>query len=185
MVIEYENVGLELANDSDMFLNFQLWLYENDNSFEVHIGPNNCDTSAWFDAIGPYVGVDSMNTFNGQYLKGTASNPTLTGNIDDQLNGSPPANIVYRFVPSTVGLSSLNTVNFSYAPNPITDQLFLKGNESIQSLYLTDMLGRWHRVNFTTSPAETIVDLNQLQKGIYLVHIQTQLGQQVVKIFKQ
>ncbi|MDD4085972.1 MAG: T9SS type A sorting domain-containing protein, partial [Bacteroidales bacterium] len=57
-------------------------------------------------------------------------------------------------------------------PNPITDFLYVETKEKIESVSVYDLSGKL----ILTSDA-TVVDLNQVKKGFYLVQVQTKTGQ--------
>ena len=78
---------------------------------------------------------------------------------------------------------------FAIYPNPVKDIAYLSMQDNIivQSMALYDINGRVIR-NFTTPDAKgltTIVNLNGVEKGIYLLHIQSDEGFTVIKIYKQ
>jgi len=57
-------------------------------------------------------------------------------------------------------------------PNPITDFLYVQTKEKIESVSVYDLSGKL----ILTSDA-TVVDLNQVKQGFYLVQVQTKTGQ--------
>jgi hypothetical protein len=177
-IIEYNNIGLELATDTAMFLNFQLWLYEDDNSFEIRIGPNNCDSTAWFNGKGPYIGLDTMNTFNGLYLSGDPTSPVLVGSVDAQLSGSPPNGMVYRFVPAPrTGIAEKRNVTFSIYPNPSTGGYTeVYASTEISAVYLSDLSGRRMRADVQPKKNYARINTQTLRPGLYLLTVETSSG---------
>jgi hypothetical protein len=183
-IVEYRNVGLELANDTSMFLNFQLWLYESDYSIEVRIGPNNCDTTAWFYSKGPYIGLDTMNTFKGLYLSGNPTNPVWVASVDSQLTGTPPNGMVYRFVPAPrTSMSETTAASFHVYPNPArTSPVEIYGSTAIEAVSVTDLSGRQQHCSVKINKHYATVETAELSSGIYVFNIKTALGHIIKKV---
>lgn len=177
-IVEYNNVGLELSNDTSSYLNFQLWLYETDYSIEVRIGPNNCDSTAWFYSKGPYIGLDTMNTFNGLFLSGNSSSPVLVDSVDAQLSGSPPNGMVYRFVPAPrTGITEKYNLTFSMYPNPATGgQIEVYAPTEISEIYLSDITGRRMTTDVQLNKNYARINTQTLRPGLYLLTVETSSG---------
>ena len=121
-IIGLDNAGI-LGGDSSEYVNFQVRLYEEDNSLELHYGPTyvlpeSYEEDGW---DGPYIGFEDYVYANGvegdEYLFSLNEdplNPTITHSIYDQVGlfGTPPEGTVYRFVPVPVS----GVEEFSFAP---------------------------------------------------------------------
>jgi len=86
-------------------------------------------------------------------------------------------------VDEMLGTTDVNEAGFAYYPNPVKDKLYFNGNEKIQSVQVFDMSGRL----VLTEQSIGMIQLNvtTLQKGIYLVRVQTDKQLKVFKIVKE
>ncbi len=113
-IVQLDNGGI-FAGDSSEYINFQVRLYEQDHSLELHYGanyilPETYQADGW---EGPHIGFEDYVYANGvdgeEYLfslNGDPLSPTVVHSIYDQtgLIGTPPEGTVYRFVPVVVGV---------------------------------------------------------------------------------
>lgn len=103
--IEWKNAGsfeeLNEANSLDMFINFQLWLYEGSNRIEFHFGSNNInDPDLFFGGFGIYLGTTDINPdtdelYNPHFFGGTIDAPFLIESAEP-IEGTPTPGTVYR-----------------------------------------------------------------------------------------
>ncbi|NJM78880.1 MAG: T9SS type A sorting domain-containing protein [Flavobacterium sp.] len=75
---------------------------------------------------------------------------------------------------------------FLVYPNPMTNEVFVtsKNNTSIESLNITDVLGKTiysEKINST----KTQLDVSGFQKGIYFLRVKSNGSEEVVKMIKQ
>ena len=117
--IEWKNAGSYNESQSgtlDMFINFQLWLYEGSNTIEFHFGTNNItDEDLFYGGEGSYMGVvdADQNTgdyFNPHFFSGSIDAPVLSA-AEVTITGTPPADYVYRLsldVPLDVTVTGQN-----------------------------------------------------------------------------
>jgi hypothetical protein len=69
------------------------------------------------------------------------------------------------------------------SPNPVRDQLFLRGYEKVQTLTVYDLAG--HEILTINKPGSTI-NIQQLKSGVYIIKMnRTDNSQKTVKILKQ
>jgi len=80
---------------------------------------------------------------------------------------------------STVGV---NSNQFAYYPNPVTDVLYFKGNSNLKSVQVYDLLGKL--IIDQHSNAISNIDLSALQSGTYILKTTTDKGQNTFKIIK-
>jgi hypothetical protein len=156
MKFQWKNMA-PADNDEGDFVNFQLWLFEADNSMEVHVGPRHLTSFASWNDSGPPVGMFlstySLGTFYHQiYLTGDASHPVGSLEYDDvlrHLDNMPAEGTVYRFAfpQQGAGVERLAARSgISFQPNPahgtarITLPGELAGKQAVLHLY--DALGR-------------------------------------------
>jgi len=83
--------------------------------------------------------------------------------------------------------TSLNTVNtttdqFAYYPNPVKDLLHFKGNDSVKSVQVYDLLGKLILNQHSNSIVN--VDLSAFQQGTYILKATTEKGTYTSKIIK-
>lgn len=103
--IEWKNAGsyeeLFEGNSQDMFINFQLWLYEGTNTIEFRFGENFInDPALFYGSFGIYLGVTDadMNTdefTNAHFFTGSINAPELSMS-DVTIEGTPAEGTVYR-----------------------------------------------------------------------------------------
>lgn len=189
--IEWKNVGFYTELDQDSistsYTNFQLWLYEGFNNFEIHIGPNSitqpdlCYDGATGVTIG-YVAEYNTETDTpiGEVLLLTG-NPTApdvnnTGNIST-LSGTIPENTVYLFeFMEIVNIEEVAIANLDFvlSPNPATESFTIESSfpiSEIESVSIITITGKL--VVKTNLENGNFVDVSELTEGVYLVQIVT------------
>jgi hypothetical protein len=128
--IEWKNVGsYDEGAPYNMFMNFQMWLYEGTNIIEYHYGPSmiNNPFVFYYEETGAYIGfltIDDVNYdfLNIHLLNGPAATPVLSVN-EAAINGTPANGTIYRFSPVTLDISAISAVSSSVSlyPNPAGD----------------------------------------------------------------
>ncbi|MFZ1677776.1 MAG: hypothetical protein WAT91_10915, partial [Saprospiraceae bacterium] len=127
--MEFKNAGsyyeMDSNNTLNMFINFQLWLYEGSYTVEFHFGSHFInDPGLFYDGeIGAYIGitdadVDNEILYSPHFLGGSAVNPALS-TLLSPINGTPDDGIVYRLSlaePLIVNVAGQNATSFC-APN--------------------------------------------------------------------
>ena len=102
--IEWKNAGSyeELIDGTlDMFINFQLWLYEGSNRIEFRFGDNNInDPDVFYGGFGIYLGTTDANQnteelSNPHFFSGSIDMPVLSAS-EGTIEGTPSAGTVYR-----------------------------------------------------------------------------------------
>ena len=205
--IEWKDVGFysewDNTGTAENIVNFQLWIYEGSNNFEIRYGPSNIvdTTGSIYDFNGPSSGIlDSfdLNTevFNEFWLlSGDPLKPSLVDIPDftsiyttDALSDMPMDGMVYQF------LNPLsNTVNFAKSnamkvyPNLVSNQFFVEVNEDILSekttFALNDQLGR-PIYNKEITNTKTELSLEGFPSGFYYATIFNDKGLGTAKIVK-
>lgn len=186
--IEWNNVGFF----EDVFINgssnsnatnFQLWVFEINNSFEIHFGPNSItDLNLAFEgASGTNITlVEELDTdnetlgVNGAYvLLGSPVDPTfsnvntLTEIENSALNGVIPNGTVYRFTPVPLNVVGFDISKLSLFPNPASTILNITGLKQKEAYCIYDYTGRLITKN-TVDVDETIT-IENLSNGLYLL----------------
>ena len=127
--LEYKNAGsyAEYAemNTMDMYINFQMWLYEETNMIQFRFGPSSIDDPALFyeDLSGAFIGTgdyDEANDilFNGHFITGDAANPSMSAQFFP-IDGTPADGMVYTLyisTPITIDIAAEQVTSYC-APN--------------------------------------------------------------------
>ncbi len=103
--IEWKNAGsfdeFDDLGTTEMFVNFQVWLFEGSNRVEFHYGPSSITDADLFylGETGAIVAIASIDfnlggLFNANFLTGPTSNPILT-DMESYIDGTPEDGMVY------------------------------------------------------------------------------------------
>jgi len=184
--IEFKNCGSFDDFSLSMFVNFQIWLYETTNVIEYRYGASSVTSPEDFysgetGGIAAVVILDDLfeEVFSEDsvFLEGSPSNPTTTNQLAF-LNGTPSNGTVYRFTPATLSNDNFNLNDFTIYPNPTNNVL----NIAIQTLGLNysiqDMTGKTVQNGILN---QQVIDVNGLQKGMYLINIEEYKSQKFIK----
>lgn len=173
--VEFNNVGLTFGTAQD-FVNFQIWLYEEDFAIEFHIGPNLVSPAAYqtLGYSGAVFGLTDEANNDYRYLAGDAAAPSLEEYSDenfDSLEGVPSAGTIYRFYPdeptsTSEGLTS-NKPHIWFNGNDI--QYELAADELTTDIRVIDQQGRSVAYKKGPLPMRGNLPANQLNTGIYYV----------------
>lgn len=201
--VEWKNVGFydEFAANGTFnnITNFQLWIYETDNSFDFRFGPNTIKEGMLIHEFGSptcILGYDlgvSGTTWGGIWsIGGEPSDPSvvvfdpLSGAITQEglLNFEPPSGTVFHFGPATVTSTveitdEEDTNSLQVYPNPASDEVRIFGAPS-EKFEIYDMVGKmiW---NGRLTNDVTALDVSQWQDGIYIIRTESGQIQRIVK----
>jgi hypothetical protein len=176
------------------YLNMQYWFFEN-GDIEVHYGdclvPEEIQ-NVRKNGTGKFklgFWMYQMDTFRTHYmyLTGNASSPRLSNGLnnpfvaimyDSTLSPFPPSGTVYRFTKSFVGLESLlsDFDEIEVYPNPTKGLLNVEHltNKSIRETQVLDLTGTKVELNGTINNGQ--LDLSELKKGLYFLHMRMDEG---------
>ena len=205
--LEWKDVGF--FNEYDAFgtaenqMNFQLWIYEGSNNFEIRFGPATyTDTVGLIhDLEGPTSGfIDSLDLNNETFkafwhLAGNPLKPSLNsiesiGGLytASMLSDRPADGMVYRFINPIS-----NTENFvknnamKVYPSLVSNQFFVEVDDDLLSekttLSINDQLGR-PIFNKIITNNKTELSLGHLPNGFYYATIFNETGSGTIKIVK-
>lgn len=184
--LEVKNVGLEIEEEnsstSTLFLNYQVWLYETDNSIEYHYGDHNITNLNMLnddDYVTAILAYMTDVDFKGAYLDGNGIIPTpLYVESDDPydepfgLYDLPSPNTIYRFEVNPLSVKDQEKVEFSVFPNPTTAILNVSFEEKINKEYTVyDMTGRYVLSGTVNNENSTQIDVSALRSGTYILKI--------------
>jgi len=85
-------------------------------------------------------------------------------------------------ITTSVGIKKLNTTKISIYPNPTTSQLTLNTTEKIERISILDITGKTVKTIILTN---NTIEVSDLTKGIYFLHVQTENGMAVSKFIKE
>lgn len=171
--VEFKNAGswaeLDAFGTMDMFINFQMWVYEGSNRFEFRFGPSNIDDpSTFYEGLpGAIIGTadyDEANDIlsNGHLLGGSAANPNLSTTVTS-ISGTPANGTVYTLfidVPLAVELDAEDVTEYCEPNGSIT----------------STVLGGIPPYTYLWSNGETTPDLINLDAGTYTLTVTDQSG---------
>lgn len=190
--VEWNNVGF--YGDVDLngasatnFTNFQLWLFESDNSIEIHFGPNSItDTNLAFDDLSgsSIILVEEFNLDSGilgpngaLLLTGSPVSPSLVtvfnfNNPENNvLNGVIPNGTLYRFVPSNLSTDEFETAQLKLFPNPSKDVIHINGLTQTQPYKIYNVMGSKMMEGDVNSGSS--INIESLADGLYLIEFGT------------
>lgn len=118
----------------------------------------------------------------------------VTGNITITVGGFPISvdqNIVfdgYRIVIDAVaGVSEIITPNFLVYPNPAVDAVTLIGMNGVevQSINVVNTSGAVVRSIHDVNNENVTIDVNNMEEGIYFIHVETASSKEVIRFMKK
>lgn len=168
-ILKFQWKDLTLENDPSVRVNFQVWIYEQDQTIEFRYGPGVVSDDFSVSILHQFEG--AANPDHLLSLGGDANNPDVASSLGDRLYGKPADSTVFRF---TYMLSSVQTTNpnlVSVYPNPGkgTFQFNFEGVEEVSAF---DALGREYKVNQLSG----IYQLENAVSGIYFLDIKMEDG---------
>ncbi|WP_373876992.1 T9SS type A sorting domain-containing protein [Neptunitalea chrysea] len=113
-----------------------------------------------------YLGQDVHIAFR---VNGTASDTSVNIRVDNVAT-----------VDATLGLNNINVSNTEIYPNPIKNILNIKA-EDIIAADIYNVLGQKQDVTFSNNQ----IDMAALEKGVYLLKVQTLKGSSTTKLIKE
>lgn len=188
--IQYKNCGSFYDSNLSMFINLQIWLYESNNSIEYRYGASSITSpSIFYDGdTGALIGFGGEdlngNISNAHFLTGSASNPTLSTSTNlSPITGTPSANTVYRFTPTTLSNTKNQKSSISVYPNPFNDKILIEGLESNFGYSIYNIQGKEIQSE-TIKSKNGYINTNDIASGIYLLKIVTENEVKIQKIIK-
>ncbi|WP_026755727.1 T9SS type A sorting domain-containing protein [Sediminibacter sp. Hel_I_10] len=100
---------------------------------------------------------------------------------------NPPiiTNTATTEIVETLSLTNVNTHSFNVFPNPAQSDLTVKGNRSINHVTIVDVNGRLLKsIKRSGLTSSTIINVEDLNSGIYFLNIESESTKQVVKFVK-
>ncbi len=161
---------LAIDTDLDTRVNFQLWIYEKDQTVEFRYGKGSLPGEY---AIGIYLfNRNYSNVQESIEVKGHAGSVTTSMDSIGFYNGFPNENDLYRFRYLNVGMDELiDGQQLSIYPNP-SNGSFRFTQEEVEIIKITDVIGR--EIAFQQEGSLIIFD--QTTTGVYFVQTKNKQG---------
>ena len=176
--VEYYQLAIEnpvdLANEN---LIFNL----NENTTTILNGQNPSDYEIYYfntladaqNVANPISNTSSYNGFNGQEIFVSI----------EELNGFGCRETRSFTLYQTLSNDSFNSFDVVHHPNPIRDVLHLNSQKNIQSVQVINLLGQ-ELLSETINQNTAQIDLSTFSSGTYVVKINAEDAQKVIKIIK-
>lgn len=183
---EWKNAGFSqwyTTSDTADYVDFQIWLYENDYHFEIHFGSNHTDDGTYTEYINSGVAGPSVklwfDTCNDVlFVFGDANNPSYEISSGCQahyrfINATPSTGMVYIFKPGTttnIIESSLDQINLY--PNPFSESITCTFPEEQKNatILITDLLGKKIK-EIKVNGKQQIIESGEMNNGVYFFQI--------------
>ena len=85
---------------------------------------------------------------------------------------------------ATLDVDAFDSVNFSYYPNPVKDNLNLSFNQEINNVSVVNLLGQ-EMISKSLNGNEGKIDMSQLSAGTYLVRVTISNQLKTIKVVKE
>lgn len=190
-VQEWLNVGF--ANGDTInglytdYVNFQLQLHEASGEIIYHFGTSSVTNPvADYEGFpGPSIGLLEEVDITGPgtpaqtlLLSGDPSNPTIISEfVPSFLNGTIPANTVYRFTPpgTAVNDQSIQKQESVFYPNPSSGELYIRPGYESKITFPVQMFGS-DGMLVKEIKEQGLLDVYDLPAGIYEIRFRTDTG---------
>jgi hypothetical protein len=116
------------------------------------------------------IGSNNAGELSPSYIQSEAC--SIISPITFESQGRSDIHVVMQVIgtSATAGIGQLESVDFSYLPNPVTDRLLIKAKENITSIQLYNLLGQEIK-KFNPSQLEAELDLSLLKAGTYFIKV--------------
>lgn len=188
--VEFNNYGFEEDSMDQYFANFQLWLFEDCNEFETHVGPSSVTSGIFLAPLdeAPLMGYISLATGGeSAYLEGNSSSPSLV-TTSSILSDHPSSGTVYNFSDCQVGLEeNLMNANVLIYPNPAAEFITIDINSvtSYDEVIIRDIQGvevRKFNIENSSSP---IINIAELPAAVYFLEVKSADGMSINRFVKK
>lgn len=180
--IEIKNFGFLveyfMSSSLNLFVNYQIWFYEDGGKIEIHYGPNNITDLSLinFNSVNSmFFGTAISEQLSVGGVSGTIPNEVYT-EVEDEigayLSGFTPANTVYVFNTQTVSNTEHKLVELKMYPNPAEDMLHLEFKENISESYsVFDLSGKKVLTDRIDNKNQVSIPVEDLVSGAYFLKI--------------
>lgn len=169
--IQWKNVKI-VGFDDELYTNFQVWLYQEDQSIEIRIGENNISElnvplgfGIWHTELS---NEPDAKVYDVKQLKGDPDSPQIvTTENDIHPDNYPKEGTVYRFQLKTSRLKEANDQNISVYPNPASNYIKLSGIFKNTNYLIYDIQGN----EIGSGKYIKKISIENLPKGEYFIRI--------------
>ena len=90
----------------------------------------------------------------------------------------------FQITATSLGIQEASTLQFTYFPNPVNDQLTISAQTNVDNIVVLNMLGQ---VVSSQSPnsLNCLVDMGAMRTGVYFVQVSIGNNTQTVRVLKQ
>ncbi|MDX5320540.1 MAG: hypothetical protein LPK45_05545 [Bacteroidota bacterium] len=155
---------LEHNGDELSRLNFQLWVYEKDQTIEFHFGPGSVEGEF---SCGLFLFTSNFShTLETITAGGSPDNPTIENHSVNFLTSFPEEGTIYRFAYLHAANPEINKTELIAFPNPCSGQ-FRVSEPGAEVLFIIDALGKKQ----VFEKMDDLIVLGNKSPGIYQVVI--------------
>ena len=138
---------------------------------EADVLPVNVDDGTYTWSVASGTGSASIST-SGMLTAITDGIVTVTATAND--GSGITGSTVITISNQSVSINEQNTIhNLSIYPNPVNSQLSIDSEEKIETIAITDIMGK--TIETIVTPNNTI-DVSYLTKGVYFLQVKTDKG---------
>lgn len=188
--VEFNNYGFVEDSTDQYFTNFQLWLFEDCNEFEIHVGSTSVTSGIFLgptDAA-PLMGYISLEAGGeSAYLSGSSSAPTLA-TTSSVLSDHPSSGTIYNFSDCQVGLDeNLMNASVSIHPNPANEIITVDFNEmdKFNEIIIRDIQGVEVRKFDIENSSSSTINVADLPAAVYFLEVKSAHGTSVKRFIKK
>lgn len=175
-------------------INFQLWIHESSNTFEVRWGPNTIKETqyvleGWFSTGFLADATQDQEFSQGLFLSGQGNMPApvLGEDVDAlftaQLLSIPSNGTVYQFTTEPVSVANETLDDWAVYPTVTNGNILFKGSNELTTYRVFNLAGKIvEQGNFTTQHQ---TDLGRLESGVYLVELASGDERKTSRIIKK
>jgi hypothetical protein len=178
--LEFVNSGFLHDTEENDYISYQLWIYENCNSFEFRFGNKSIELSEtdlfYNNAPAPFMGYGKNSPFVFYVLAGSHTAPNLSTSALSSLDSVPNINNVYTFKNCFASINEEPVETFTIYPNPTSS--FVNFTVQMQhvdaELVINDLNGKVVFKDVVKDNKYTL-NTNILPQGIYVVTLRSDI----------
>lgn len=188
---EYVSAGYENDAEDNDSISFQLWIYEECNVFEIHVGPGFNDvaeTDLYFnDGTSPFIGYGDNSPSVNYNLAGDPTDPDLQTDALMVLDTIPDVGSTYRFFNCVLGVNKNKPSAISIFPNPVSDYMTIEFQslKEYSNLEIVNISGQIVFSSEITASDIMTLDVAELKSGVYFIQLVNDNGMEAIRFIKE
>lgn len=198
--VQWANAGFREwcdSSDPNDYVNFQIWLFEEDDRLEVHFGDYTADAGAYGqpDCNSGTDGTQFIFQFDDCSNALSLTGPSALPSYDFRnhcgwqpgvhVSGTPPSGTVYNLAPNDVGMDEASARGLHVHPNPVSGILHVACPtvSAIQGIEIIDLRGRTCFADLATTWTDNmfLVDVGGLDNGIYSLKLTVEGASPIIR----